>query len=106
MVSPIFAYPVLLFEEVMFTNSNVGLVPKDVKCNVSKLHSCAIPVNALPVHEKLLISHELARGVPSVSLTMIPFILFIPFIYCAVLKYIVNLAGRFLNALPESVELL
>jgi len=106
MVFPIFANHELLFDDVIFTNGSVGLVPNDVKCNVSKLHSCWIPVNVLPVQEKLLTSHELASIVPSVSLTTIPFILFVPFIYCAVVKYIVNVAGIFLNADQESVELL
>jgi hypothetical protein len=105
-VSPIFAYPVFVFEEVIFTRFSIGLVQNEVKCKVSKLHSCAIPGNALPVHEKLLIIHELVSSVPSVSLTTILFSLHTPLGYCAVVRYIVNVAGRLLNALPDSVELL
>jgi len=105
MVSPNLAYHELLFEDVMFTKINVGFVQNDVKCNVSKLHSCAIPVNALPVHEKLLNTDALEINVPSVSLTTMSLILFIPFGYCAVVRYIVNVAGRLLNALHEAVEL-
>lgn len=105
-VSPIFAYHELLLDDVIVTNGNDGFVPNDVKCVVSKLHSCAIPVNALPVHEKLLSTDALEINVPSVSLTTMPSILFIPFGYCAVVRYIVKVAGRLLNALHEAVELL
>ena len=101
-----FANHELLLEDVICTDGNVGLVPNDVKCVVSKLHSCAMPVSALPVHTKLLNTDALGIIVPSVSLTTIPFMLFTPFGYCALVRYIVNVAGRFLSTLHEAVELL
>jgi hypothetical protein len=106
MIFQTFANQELLFDEVICTKGNVGLVPNDVKCVVSKLHSWAIPGSALAAHTRLLNTEALGMIVPSVSLTIMPFTLFIPFGYCAVVKYMVKVAGKFLNALPEAVELL
>ena len=106
MIFPTLANHELLLDELMCTNGNVGLVPNEVKCVVSKLHSCAMPVRTLAVHEKLLSTDALGIIVPFVSLTTMPFILFTPFGYCAVVRYIVNVAGRFLNADQEAVDVL
>lgn len=63
-VSHTFANHELLFDEVMCTQLHMGLVPNDVKCSVSKLHSCWMPVRTLPVHSKLLTILELVNIFP------------------------------------------
>ena len=106
MVSHIFANPELLFDEVICTKGNVGLVPKEVKCVVSKLHSWTMPGSALAAQTKLLSTEALGMIVPSVSLTTMPFTLFAPLGYCAVVRYMVKVAGIFFNADHEAVDVL
>jgi len=104
MVFPTFAYPLLAFEEVICTSVKNGLISNSVKCSVSKLHICCIPDSSLPVHEKLLMIDVLGIIDHVVLFTTILSVFIGPLSNIALSKYMVNVAGIFLNALHEAVE--